>query len=228
MLVYQLTMDDPSCCPRCRAALPCVLLHTSVQRELTDGHSQEVPWHCRALAGTSAIPVLLQRGHRVSDLGLGQDALAQHVWGCLSAWYRASLLILYLQTLFVTQFTLHCRIIFFSSLESALEKDYVLFSHKIYIQSLSLLGKKKWLLFTYISLMWILISRNIHTDSITSRYLPLIYRALNHKHMKSKHTKNNPFFHSYSFLFSPSSGLHIALCITSLRRTFLFLICLQL
>lgn len=206
----------------------CVLLHTSVQRELTDGHSREVPWHCRVPAGTSAIPVLLQRGHRVSDLGLGQDALAQHVRGCLSAWYRASLLILYLQTLFVTQFTLHCWIIFFSSLESALEKDYVLFSHKIYIQSLSLLGKKKWLLFTYISLMWILISRNIHTDSITSRYLSLIYRALNHKHMKSKHTKNNPFFHSYSFLFSPSSGLHIALCITSLRRTFLFLICLQL
>lgn len=80
----------------------------------------------------------------------------------------------------------------------ALEKGEALFSHKIYIQPLSLLGKKKWLLFTCISLTWILISRNTHTDSITPRYLPLIYRALNHKRLKSKHTQNNLFPHSLS------------------------------
>lgn len=90
----------------------------------------------------------------------------------------------------------------------ALEKGDVLFSHKIYTQSLSLLGKKKWLLFTCISLMWILISRNIHTDSITPRYLPLIYRALNHKLQKSKHTKNNLFSHSPPSPSSPGSAVH--------------------
>lgn len=47
-------------------------------------------------------------------LGAGPGAWARHVRGCLSAWYRASLLVLYLQTLFVTQFILDCRIIFFS------------------------------------------------------------------------------------------------------------------
>lgn len=90
----------------------------------------------------------------------------------------------------------------------ALEKGDVLFSHKIYTQSLSLLGKKKWLLFTCISLMWILISRNIHIDSITPRYLPLIYRALNHKLQKSKHAKNNLFSHSPPSPSSPGSAAH--------------------
>lgn len=105
----------------------------------------------------------------------------------------------------------------------ALEKGEALFSHKIYIQPLSLLGKKKWLLFTCISLTWILISRNTHTDSITPRYLPLIYRALNHKRLKSKHTQNNLFPHSPPSLSSPGWGLCSALRMASLRRTFCFL-----
>lgn len=121
------------------------------------------------------------------------------------------------------------RFFFFSTFACVSEKDYGAVSPQdLYTTAVSSRGKKKRLRFPYISLMWILISGSIRTESVTSRYPPWTYRALNHKRLKSKHGENNPFFPSHSFLFSPSPELCKVLCVMPLRRTFLFLLCLQL
>lgn len=82
---------------------------------------------------------------------------------------------------FSVAFTIHCENrkhilkiekYGFYPLSESFREGFCAVFHKIYTQPPSLPGKEKSLHFSHCSWMWILISRSLHTESITSRYQP--------------------------------------------------------